>query len=119
VTAINCLPRHRIWAAAGEEQEQRRESDPWEDVFRSVKGIVCPNEEGRLEERVHTQELLLKLGIPTDKQKNQDAKRIGEAMRILRWSGPKMIRIGDKNMRGYWRTPRDGEGSLHVAAEQP
>lgn len=54
---------------AGEEQEQRRESDPWEDVFRSVKGVVYPNEEDSLEERVHTQELLLKLGIPTDKQK--------------------------------------------------
>jgi predicted P-loop ATPase len=98
------LPKE-LWAAAGEEQEQRRESDPWEDVFRSVNGIVCPSEEGRPEERIHTQELLLKVGIPTDKQKPQDVKRIGEAMRILGWSGPKMVRIGDRNIRGYSRTP--------------
>ena len=60
-----------------------------------------------MEERIHTHELLLKLGIPTDRQKPQDVKRIGEAMRNLRWSGPKMVRIGDKNMRGYARPPRD------------
>jgi predicted P-loop ATPase len=66
-----------LWAAAGEEQEQRREADPWEDVFRSVKGIVCPNEEGGLEERVHTQELLLKLGLPTDKQKPKTQNELG------------------------------------------
>ena len=100
------LPK-ALWAAAGEEQEQRRESDPWEDIFRSVKGIVCQNEAGIMEERIHTHELLLKLGIPTDRQKPQDVKRIGEAMRNLRWSGPKMVRIGDKNMRGYARPPRD------------
>jgi hypothetical protein len=99
---------------------QRREADPWEDVLRSVKGFVCPNEKsGKPEERIHTQELLLKVGIPIDRQKNQDTKRIGEAMRTLRWFGPKMIRIGEKNMRGYWRARQNEESLLHVAAEHP
>jgi predicted P-loop ATPase len=113
------LPQE-LWSAAAEEQEQRREADPWEDVLRSVNGVVCPNEKsGKPEERIHTQELLLKVGIPIDRQKNQDTKRVGEAMRTLRWSGPKMIRIGEKNMRGYWRAPETEEGLLHVAAEHP
>ena len=100
------LPKE-LWAAAGEEQEQRREADPWEDVLRAARGIVGPNDTGDLEERVHSQQLLTEhLSIPKDRQKNQDLKRVGEAMRNLGWTGPKVLRVGDKLGRGYWRKPR-------------
>lgn len=98
------LPQE-LWAAAGEEQEQRREADPWEDKLRSVKGAFDGDEERILSADI----LSINIGIPIDRQKNQDLKRVGEAMRTLRWKGPKLLRVGDKRGRGYWR-PRQPEG---------
>ena len=88
-----------LWAAAGEEQEQRREADPWEDKLRSVKGVVYEGEERLLSNEI----LSINIGIPIDRQKNSDLKRVGEAMRSLGWSGPKVLRVGEKLGRGYWR----------------
>ena len=103
------LPKE-LWAAAGEEQEQRREADPWEDVLRGAMGTVDKNEEGQLEERVLSQQLLADhLNIPKERQKNQDLKRVGEAMRNLGWTGPKVLRVGEKLGRGYWRRPPTAE----------
>ena len=114
-TAINCLPRRasleaegasivlprELWAAAGEEQEQRREADPWEDKLRSVKGVVCDG--GEKSASSPPTYLSINIGIPIDRQKNQDLKRVGEAMRNLGWTGPKVLRVGEKLGRGYWR----------------
>jgi predicted P-loop ATPase len=103
------LPKE-LWATAAEEQEQRREADPWEDVLHAVRGIVGPNENGDPEERVLSQQLLFEhIGIPKERQKNQDLKRVGEAMRNLGWSGPKLLRLGEKRGRGYWRQPLSGD----------
>src|SRR5262245_55213797 len=97
------LPKH-LWGTAAEEQEQRREADPWEDKLRSAKGIVCEVGDDKLEERIHTQDLLsINLGIPIDRQKSPDLKRVGECMRHLGWRGPRVMRIGEKNGRGYFR----------------
>lgn len=95
-----------LWGAAGEEQEQRREADPWEDVLRAARGVVDSIGDGKTEERVLSQQLLTEyIGIPKDRQKNQDLKRVGEAMRTLGWTGPKVLRVGEKLGRGYIRTP--------------
>lgn len=34
------LPKE-LWAAAGDEQDKRREADPWEDKLRDVVGTMC------------------------------------------------------------------------------
>jgi hypothetical protein len=100
------LPEH-LWGAAAEEQDQRREADPWEDVLRNVKGIVSSSD-GERSERIFSQTLLIeRIGILKDRQKNTDLKRLGEVMRNLGWSGPKVIRIGDERGRGYWRKPTE------------
>jgi len=102
------LPKE-LWLAAGEEQEQRREADPWEDILRNVRGTVAPNEIGDLEERILSQQLLTEyLSIPKERQRNQDLKRVGEAMRNLKWSGPRVHRVGERLGRGYWRSPVTG-----------
>jgi predicted P-loop ATPase len=103
------LPKE-LWAAASEEQDQRREADPWEDVLRSVRGVVAQNDDGTIEERVLSQQLLTEyIGIQKDRQKNQDLKRVGEAMRNLGWTGPKLLRVAEKRGRGYRRKPQDEE----------
>jgi hypothetical protein len=92
------LPR-QLWGAAAIEQEQRREADPWEDALHSVTGELIGGEY-----RVLTHDLLeTNIGIPKERQTNQQLKRIGDCMRILGWKGPKQMRIGDRNGRGYWR----------------
>jgi predicted P-loop ATPase len=99
IDASIVLPKE-LWSAAAVEQEQRREADPWEDVLRDVKGELVGDEF-----RVMSFDLLeTQIGIPKAQQTNQQLKRIGDCMRILGWKGPKQMRIGDWNGRGYWRT---------------
>ena len=93
------LPKE-LWGVAAEEQEQRREADPWEDALRNVTG-----EQSGDEYRVLSQELLeTQIGIPKERQTNQQTKRIGDCMRVLGWKGPKQMRISGRAGRGYWRT---------------
>jgi predicted P-loop ATPase len=92
------LPKE-LWSIAGEEQDQRREVDPWEDVLRDVMGTV--DDQG--EERVLSQKLFSFIGIPAERQKGPDSRRIGEAMRNLGWKGPKVMRVGEHRGRGFWR----------------
>jgi predicted P-loop ATPase len=94
-----------LWAAAAEEQDQRREVDPWEDVLREVRGIIC-DIGTQTEERILSQKLLSFIGIPTDKQYPQIQKRVGDVMRVLGWSGPKVMRVGEQRGRGFWRPAR-------------
>jgi predicted P-loop ATPase len=97
------LPKE-LWSDAAEEQEQRREVDPWEDVLRNVTGYAVTAEDGKPERRVLTQDLLeTSIGIPKERQTNQNLKRIGDCMRQLGWQGPKKMRISDQSGRGYWR----------------
>jgi predicted P-loop ATPase len=94
-----------LWGAAALEQEQRREVDPWEDILRNVQGTLVTGEW-----RVFTHHLLEDhLAIPRDKQHNQQSKRIADCMRALGWSGPKHVRIGDEQLRGFTRKARYAE----------
>jgi predicted P-loop ATPase len=99
------LPQE-LWSAAADEQEQRREADPWEDVLREVRGTICDIGDLKTEERVLSQKLLSFLGIAIDRQKGPDLKRVGEAMRNLGWKGPKVMRVGEARGRGFWRPAR-------------
>jgi Virulence-associated protein E len=93
------LPRD-LWGVAAEEQEQRREADPWEDILREIRGELVGNER-----RVVSHDLLeTQIGIPKERQTTAHGRRIGDCMRILGWKGPKQMRLGERNGRGYWRT---------------
>ena len=87
------LPKE-LWAAAGEEQEQRREADPWEDKLRSVKGVVC---DGGRAHPLHGL-LSINIGIPIERQKSQDLKRVGEAMRNLRLDRDRRCFVSAKDL---------------------
>jgi hypothetical protein len=88
-----------LWTAAAIEQDLRRETDPWEDVLRDIKGQPMSGEW-----RVLTHELLeTNIGIPKDRQTPALLQRVGACMRQLGWQGPKQMRIGERSGRGYWR----------------
>jgi hypothetical protein len=91
--------RRELWKAAGFEQEQREEHDPWDDKLAAACGTIEQDEE-----RVSTADLLgTVLGIHISKQRDIDYKRLGRCMRRLGWDGPKPVRIGRETQKGYSR----------------
>jgi predicted P-loop ATPase len=102
-TGMSIVLPKELWGAATEQQEQRREIDPWEEVLRNVQGVF----EGD-EYRVLSHELLeINIGIPRDRQTSAMLQRVGTCMRQLGWKGPKPMRVGGRDGklgRGYWRT---------------
>jgi predicted P-loop ATPase len=88
-----------LWSDASEEQEQRREIDPWEDLLSDIPGRDVDGER-----RIFTNEIMRDiLQIPTDRQMTTQFQRVGKIMRRHGWNGPKVIRIGDHQRNGYWR----------------
>ena len=105
----------KLWSAAAAEQEKRREVDDWEDVLRDVLGTLMENDRGRMERRIFSQELVdVNLGITNERKNTVTSKRLADCMRIIGWDGPKPMRIGDDNRRGFsqacWQGGVDGKG---------
>jgi hypothetical protein len=95
--------RQDLWGAASVEQEAREEHDPWDDKLAKACGTVEQDEE-----RVSSTDLLeIVLGIHVSRQRDIDYKRLGKCMRRLGWDGPKKIRIGDNQTKGYARPTPD------------
>jgi predicted P-loop ATPase len=94
-----------LWDDAHEQQEERREFDPWEDVLVDVKGTIVTNQKtGQPEERVLTCDILWnELSITKDRQTEAQAKRVAAAMRMNGWTGPIVMRVGSKRGRGFSR----------------
>jgi hypothetical protein len=96
---VSIVLDRRLWDSARIEQEAREEDDPWDDILAEVVGTVEQDEE-----RVSTKDLFeIVLGFSTSRLRDVDAKRIGRCMRRLGWSGPRKMRIGSKESRGYSR----------------
>lgn len=91
--------REGLWEAAAAEQRAREEHDPWDDKLVNACGTI---EEG--EERASSADLLeTVIGIHISKQRDIDYKRLGRCMRRLGWDGPKNMRIGKDQVKGYTR----------------
>ena len=94
--------QRELWKAASVEQEAREEHDPWEDKLANACGTVEEDEE-----RVSSIDLLeTVLGIHVSKQRDVDYKRLGKCMRRLGWDGPKNMRVGGNQVKGYTRLSR-------------
>ena len=92
--------RRELWETAGTEQQEREESDPWDDVLSQAVGEI---EQG--EERVSSTDLLsIVLKIDISKQRDIDFKRLGRCMRRLGWNGPKKTLIRGNQVKGYMRS---------------
>jgi hypothetical protein len=93
-----------LWGAASTAQDQRRLEDTWDDILAGVSGLIYPSEEIDIDEaRVSTEELFTVLELPPGRTHPADGQRLKRAMNRLGWSGPKVIRFGDKLRRGYFR----------------
>jgi hypothetical protein len=75
-------------------------SDPtdWHQALARVNGQLV-----RGEQRVMTRELLtVHLGVPVT---DPACRRLKRVMRELGWRGPRLMRWGEKTLKGYWRHP--------------
>src|SRR6516164_8886194 len=85
-------------------------TDPtdWHQVLARVTGALV-----RGEQRVSTQELFAKLGVPVTDPAYRRLKRV---MHDLGWRGPKLMRWGEETTRGYWRHPTVGLPAIPACA---
>jgi predicted P-loop ATPase len=83
----------KLWGAARELQETRREQDPWEDVLVGLdKSKHCQADKGEL--RIRACDVIdMELKIPVHQQAGGLSKRVATVMRNLGWDGPKPIRF--------------------------
>ena len=96
---VSLVLRRELWEMAGTEQQEREESDPWDDVLSQAIGEI---EQG--EERISSTDLLsIILKIDISKQRDIDYKRVGRCMRRLGWNGPRKTIIAGKQVKGYTR----------------
>ena len=96
------LPQE-LWAAAGVEQDERLEDDPWLEKLANVRGTAAGDEV-----RVLTADLLgALLDIPLERQHNGHTKRLAALMRQLGWEQGK-FKIGGKTVRGFCRPKSEG-----------
>ena len=78
-------------------------SDPtdWHQALARVSGQLV-----RGEQRVSTHELLtVHLGVPVT---DRACRRLKRVMCELGWRGPRLMRWGEKTLKGYWRHPTVG-----------
>lgn len=95
----------RLWQAAREAQEGRREHDIWDDILAGVEkaahGVVRTPEEIRVTSR-HL--IGTVLGLGADRITDTTSKRLAHTIRRLGWDGPKNIRLESGEVaRGYVR----------------
>jgi hypothetical protein len=92
----------RLWAAAAAIQHSRLVQDSWVEELRT---LGCYFQNGSL--RVSSQDVLAHLQRTPDKQGIGDFRRAADAMRTLKWDGPKVLLINGELVRGY-EAPNDG-----------
>ena len=88
-------------------QDERRQSDPWDDILADAKGVLYPTEHGGEEEWIKAQELLLTLSITTDRATTDVYKRLKRVMQRLGWRDGRHYFGGKHQVRGYRRETQD------------
>jgi predicted P-loop ATPase len=117
-TGETIMLKEQLWVIAGEEQEARREIDPWEDILANIPGRVTLGDNTTQQiifdmgeqQRVKSCDLLTYvLKMSPDKQNSGHGRRLAIVMARLGWQRPEggMHRVGKKGeeevARGYYR----------------
>jgi predicted P-loop ATPase len=97
-----------LTSEAAARTESRLAADPWEDTLEKVwtmsdaVGSISRKHGG--EQRVSSEFLLTGvLYVNPANARNHEAKRLANCMRRLGWTGPKVLNIDGKDMKGYAR----------------
>jgi hypothetical protein len=103
----------KLWGVAKIAQEQRRATDPWEDVLddklntkNGMMGMTVVHKSDDGFERVASAEILrFVLGVEYAHQTTVHGRRLGDAMRQIGWGRPDsgLVTINGRSVRGYVR----------------
>jgi predicted P-loop ATPase len=110
----------KLWADAREAQEQRRVTDPWEDILANLPDDVV-RKTGDGYERVASAELLERvLSIPKAQQTSTHGIRLSLAMKHIGWERNKtgLVKIDGTSARGYIRQATEGESKPESYTER-
>ena len=103
----NRLPEH-LWAAAGEQQEKRREIDPWEGLIRHA---LLSNVDAHSYEDGHTRVVTTflwdSIGVLPDRRTRRDQLRLSEIMQRLGFERTRVRPVGEQVQVGYMSLSRD------------
>jgi predicted P-loop ATPase len=91
--------REELWPAATEQQEKRREVDPWEPLLRRAVLAVAPGSGGR--RRVIAGILWDVLGVPTERRDRYGSLRITEIMQRLGFKRSRVRPEGEEVQVGF------------------
>jgi predicted P-loop ATPase len=95
-----------LWPVAAQEQEKRRERDPWEDILCNVEGekIVRDVDGLGYEERISSAEVLRRyLKLEPSQATHAHWKRAKRIMLALGWEHRDPLRIDSRSVTGYVR----------------
>lgn len=101
------LPEH-LWAAAGEQQEQRREIDPWEGLIRHA--LLSNHDANSYEDgytRVVATFLWDSIGVLPDRRSRRDQMRLSDIMQRLGFTRTRVRPVGEQVQVGYMSLQRD------------
>jgi Virulence-associated protein E len=112
-TGESLIIPENLWSDIEDRQSSRMIGDPWQDILVNVEAgadnngniIQTTNDDGKPEYRAKSSFLLTtKLGIALERLNSNHSRRLGNAMRNLGWSGPKNLRFGEEQAKGYFKT---------------
>ena len=96
-----------LWAEAINEQDERRQHDPWDDVLANAESVLYTTDDGIELEWIKLQELLGRLDVKPDRASPDIYKRLKGVMKRLGWTKGKHYFGGKQQQRGYWRKTQD------------
>lgn len=91
--------KEELWSYAGEEQEKRREIDPWEGPLREAIIAVEPGDGDK--RRITTSALWAALNIPIERRDRLSAMRISEIMQRFGFKRSRVRPQGESVQVGY------------------
>src|SRR6516225_2496704 len=125
--AVSALARFKSHLEADEQTIKARQSsplisDPWEDLLKNLEArpnagrhiVQALDPDGKPEWRVRSCYLLTMVGIAAERVNVVHHRRLGTVMRKLGWTGPKNLRFGAEQAKGYFKAAEDVPRSNHV-----
>lgn len=101
-----------LWPAAGNEQEKRREIDPWEDVIRETLRNINPGMDGK--RRVTTGSLWDALGISNERRDRLGSLRVSDIMHRLGYKRTRVRPAKGEVQVGYVQEEMEKESVSEV-----
>jgi hypothetical protein len=127
---VSALARFKSHLEADEQTDNGKQigpDDPWADLLKNLEArpnagrhiVQAVDPDGKPEWRVRSCYLLTNVvGIAAERANGAHHRRLGTVMRKLGWTGPKNLRFGAEQAKGYFKAAEDVPRNNHTASRQ-